>query len=231
MIGTKILIVEDEVKLLMAMHQWLTERQFIVETASDAKVALELARNKKYSVIVCDIVMPQMTGLDFLRQIRNEGILTPVILLTALSDMEDKVEGFEAGADDYLTKPFDFQELTLRIMALARRPIDTYKGNNMLVYDKLVLNLATKEVIREGKIIALTPREYDLVEYFLRNPERVISKLEIAEKVWKLDFDTGTNVIEVYVNFLRKKIDNGFEKKLIHTQYKIGYILRNADSE
>lgn len=229
--NTRILLIEDEIKLLKATFQWLSEKGYVVETASNTRTALELLRSKQYSIIISDIVMPNITGLELLRQIRSEGITTPVILLTALGDIEDKIEGFEAGADDYLTKPFDFQELALRIRAVARRPINTYKAHNILQYDSLTLNLNSKEVTRENTLLTLTPREYDLIEYFLRNPEKVISKSEIAEKVWKMDFDTGTNVIEVYVNFLRKKIDANFEKKLIHTQYKIGYILKNADSE
>jgi DNA-binding response OmpR family regulator len=194
-------------------------------------MGLALAKKNNYSVIVSDIVMPQLSGLDLLRQLRAEEINTPVILLTALNDLDDKTEGFEAGADDYLTKPFDFQELFLRIKALARRPIDTYKHDNSLKFYDLEMNLETKEFFRQGKKILLTPREFDLMEYFLRNPERVISKIEIAESVWKLDFDTGTNVVEVYVNFLRKKVEAGFDTKLIHTQFKTGYILSNPEKK
>jgi two-component system, OmpR family, copper resistance phosphate regulon response regulator CusR len=224
---TKILLIEDETKLLMATYQWLSERHYQVETASDGNKGLALARKNNYSIIVSDIIMPQLSGLELLRTLRSEGIHTPVILLTALNDMDDKIEGFEAGADDYLTKPFDFQELLLRIKAIARRLVDTYQSTNILKFDELEMNLDSKEFTRQGKIIMLTPREYDLMEYFLRNPNRAISKIEIAEKVWKLDFETGTNVVEVYVNFLRKKIENGFEKKLIHTQFKTGYILKD----
>jgi two-component system, OmpR family, copper resistance phosphate regulon response regulator CusR len=224
---TRILLIEDELKLLMAMHQWLTERNYLVETASNGSAGLALARKNDYAIIVSDVVMPQLTGLEVLKTLRSEGIQTPIILLTALNDMDDKIEGFEAGADDYLTKPFDFQELFLRIKAIARRPIDTYQFNNILKFDELEMNLDSKDFSRQGKKILLTPREYDLMEYFLRHPNRAISKTEIAEKVWKLDIETGTNVVEVYVNFLRKKVENGFDKKLIHTQFKTGYILGN----
>lgn len=223
----RVLLIEDELKLLMALHKGLAERQIIADTASDGKSGLELAQKNNYSVIVSDIILPHFSGIEIIRQLRAEGIKTPVILLTALGDLEDKTEGFEAGADDYLTKPFDFQELYLRIRAIARRPIDTYKNTNILKFLDVEMNLETKEVSRLGKKIILTPREFDLLEYFLRNPERVISKIEIAEKVWKLDFDTGTNVVEVYVNFLRKKLEADFDSKLIHTQFKTGYIFGN----
>lgn len=220
----RVLLIEDELKLLMTMHKGLLEQQIKADTASDGKVGLELAQKNNYAVIVSDIILPHISGIEILKKLRLEKNNTPVILLTALSDLDDKTEGFEAGADDYLTKPFDFQELYLRIRALARRPVDTYKNSNTLNFLDVEMNLDTKEVTRSNKKITLTPREYDLLEYFLRNPERVISKVEIAEKVWKLDFDTGTNIVEVYVNFLRKKLESEFDTKLIHTQFKIGYI-------
>lgn len=223
----RVLLIEDELKLLLALHKGLAERQIYSDTASNGKMGLELALKNSYSVIVSDIVLPHFSGIEIIKQLRAEGIKTPIILLTALGDLEDKTEGFEAGADDYLTKPFDFQELYLRIKALSRRPIETYKETNVLKFGEVEMNLDTKEVNRLNKKIVLTPREFDLLEYFLRNTDRVISKLEIAEKVWKLDFDTGTNVVEVYVNFLRKKLETDFETKLIHTQFKTGYIFGN----
>ncbi|MFZ4545171.1 MAG: response regulator transcription factor [Saprospiraceae bacterium] len=223
-----ILLIEDEVKLLKAMHQGLIENGFRVETAPNGMTGLQFASKNEYAVIVSDIVMPQMSGLEVLKQLRINGNRTPVILLTALSHMDDKVEGFEAGADDYLTKPFDFQELILRIKAVARRPVESYKQDNILHFSDIEMNLNSREVKRNGNKILLTPREFDLMEYFLRHPRRVISKTEIAEKVWKLDFETGTNVVEVYVNFLRKKIDSGYAQKLIHTQFKTGYILSDS---
>jgi two-component system, OmpR family, copper resistance phosphate regulon response regulator CusR len=221
----KILLIEDEVKLLRAMQEWLSGHNYTVHTAAEPKMGLALAKTNNYAVIVSDITMPQISGLDILRDLRTQGIMTPFILLTALGHIDDKIEGFEAGADDYLTKPFDFQELLLRIKALARRPVDTYINANVLTYSDIEMNIATKDFCRNGKKINLTPKEYELMEYFLRNPERVISKMEIADKVWQLDFETGTNVVEVYINFLRKKVETGFSQKLIHTQFKIGYIL------
>jgi len=164
-----------------------------------------------------------------LRLLRAQGNNTPVILLTAMGQTDDKVSGFEAGADDYLTKPFEFRELLMRIRALARRPVETYQILPVLKFADMEMNLQTKEFFREGLRIQLTPREFALMEFFLRNPGRVISKTEISERVWNLNFDTGTNVIEVYVNFLRKKVDRGFSRKLIHTQFKTGYVLREEN--
>ena len=227
----KILLLEDEMKLLMAMYQGLTEQQMQVHTATDGKTGLTLAQKHNYSVIVSDIVMPSLSGLEFLKQLRSEGNHTPIILLTALSHMDDKIEGFEAGADDYLTKPFDFQELVLRIKALARRPVESYQVPTNLTFEELDMNIHTKEFFVDGKKVILTPREYDLMAYFLKNPGRVISKTEIAERVWHLDFETGTNVVEVYVNFLRKKIERDFDKRFIHTQFKTGYVLRGAEEK
>ena len=155
--------------------------------------------------------------------------LLPVILLSARSGEESALEGLEAGADDYLTKPFEFRELLMRIRALARRPVETYQILPVLKFADMEMNLQTKEFFREGRRIQLTPREFALMEFFLRNPGRVISKTEISERVWNLNFDTGTNVIEVYVNFLRKKVDKGFSRKLIHTQFKTGYVLREEN--
>ena len=174
-------------------------------------------------------MMPEMSGLDLLRRLREKGNRTPVILLTAMGQTDDKVTGFEAGADDYLTKPFEFRELLMRIRALARRPVDTYQPSPILRFAGVEMNLETKDFLRDGQRILLTPREFALMEFFLRNPGRVISKAEISERVWNLNFDTGTNVIEVYVNFLRKKVDKGFSKKLIHTQFKTGYVLREEE--
>jgi len=208
------------------LQQGLEENEWTVDSASDGLSGLQLARQHEYDVIVSDITMPGLTGLQLCRQLRDEGLATPILLLTALSQTEDKITGFDAGADDYLAKPFEFRELLARIKALARRPTATFKTENILRFKDLELDLDAKTVQRSGKEILLTPREFALLEYFLRNPGKVLSKTEIAEKVWDLDFDTGTNVIEVYVNYLRNKMDKGFEQKLIHTQFGQGYILK-----
>lgn len=222
----KVLLIEDEPKMVLSLKKGLEEHLIEVDAASDGLSGSRLAEANEYSVIISDVMMPEMSGLDLLRQLRSQNNHTPVILLTALGQTDDKVIGFEAGADDYLTKPFEFRELLMRVRALARRPIDTYQSAPILRFADVEMNLESKEFVRDGKKITLTPREFALMEYFLRNPGRVISKTEISERVWNLNFDTGTNVIEVYVNFLRKKVDRDFPQKLIHTLFKTGYVLR-----
>jgi len=225
----KVLLIEDEPKMARSLKKGLEEHQIDVDAALNGPEGYQLATENEYAVIISDIVMPEMDGIELLRRLRAMGNRTPVILLTALGQTDDKVIGFEAGADDYLTKPFEFKELLMRIRALARRPVETYQSTPSLHFADLEMNPETKEFSRDGQKIALTPREFALMEYLLRNPGRVISKNEISERVWNLHFDTGTNVIEVYVNFLRKKIEKGFSQKLIHTQFKNGYILREEE--
>lgn len=222
----RVLLIEDEPKMIRSLKKGLEEHAIEVDAAPDGATGRKLAESNDYSVIISDVMMPEMNGLDLLRRLREKGNRTPVILLTALGQTDDKVTGFEAGADDYLTKPFEFRELLMRIRALARRPVETYQSSPVLRFADVEMNLETKEFTRSGQRILLTPREFALMEYFLRNPGRVISKTEISERVWNLNFDTGTNVIEVYVNFLRKKVDKNFPQKLIHTQFKTGYALR-----
>ena len=212
--------------MVRSLKKGLEEHQIEVDFAYDAVLGKRLTQSNDYAVIISDVILPGMNGFELLRQIRREGNHTPVLLLTALGQTDDKVEGFDAGADDYLTKPFEFRELLMRVKALARRPVESYQPDMELRFSDMFMNLRTKEFFRASRKIPLTPREFALMEYFLRNPGRVISKTEISEQVWNLDFDTGTNVIEVYVNFLRKKIEKGFDKKMIHTQFKNGYILR-----
>lgn len=209
-----------------SLQQGLEEHGWTVNTASDGLSGLRLAQQSDYDVIVSDITMPGMTGLDLCRRLRQEGNSTHILLLTALSQTDDKVIGLDAGADDYLAKPFEFKELVARIKALARRPTTNLRAENILRFHDIEQDLDAKTVRRAGKEILLTPREFGLLEFFLLNPGKVLSKLEIAEKVWDVDFDTGTNVIEVYVNYLRNKIDKGFEPKLIHTQFGQGYVLK-----
>lgn len=222
----RVLLIEDEPKMVRSLKKGLEENQIAVDCAYDGTTGRLLCDRNDYAVIVSDVILPGMNGLELLRHLREQGNRTPVLLLTALDQLDDKAFGFEAGADDYLTKPFEFRELLLRIRALARRPVETYQASPALRFADIEMNLETKEFFRAGHKIALTPREFALMEYFLKNPGRVISKTEISEKVWNLNFDTGTNVVEVYVNFLRKKVDRDFPIKLIHTQFKNGYILR-----
>ncbi len=222
----KVLLIEDEPKMVRSLRKGLEEHLIEVDSAGDGLSGQILAERNDYAVIISDVILPGLSGIELLQLLRSKGSRTPVLLLTALDQTDDKVTGFEAGADDYLTKPFEFRELLMRVRALARRPVETYQSSPSLRFAELEMNLDSKEFFREGQKIALTPREFALMEYFLRHPGRTISKTEISERVWNLNFDTGTNVIEVYVNFLRKKVDRGFEKKLIHTQFKTGYILR-----
>ena len=222
----RILLIEDETKTLQSLRQGLEEYGWTVNTASDGQSGLRLAQQSNYDVIVSDITMPGMSGLELCRQLRQEGSVTPIMLLTALNQTDDKVVGLDAGADDYLAKPFEFKELVARVKALARRPTSTLRTENILRFHDLEQDLNAKTVRRAGKEIMLTPREFALLEFFLLNPGKVLSKIEIAEKVWDVDFDTGTNVIEVYVNYLRNKMDKGFDQKLIHTQFGQGYVLK-----
>lgn len=222
----KILLVEDEPKMLRSLCKGLKEHAIEVDAVADGLAGMDMAKANDYTVIVSDVIMPGMNGIEMIKLLRASGNQTPILLLTALSQTDEKVSGFDAGADDYLTKPFEFRELLGRLRALARRPVSSYQTVAMLSFADVLMNLETKEFFRDGHKITLTPREFALMEYFLRNPGRMISRTEISERVWNLNFDTGTNVIEVYVNFLRKKIERGFSKKLIHTQFKTGYILR-----
>jgi len=226
----RILLVEDELKTLLSLRQGMEEQGWTVNTATEGDSGLRLASNDDYDVIVSDITLPGIGGLDLCAQLRHKGILTPILLLTALSDTDDKVAGLEAGADDYLAKPFEFKELLARIKALARRPTTSVRPENILRFADVELDLDARKVNRGGKEIALTPREFSLLEFFLRNPGVVLSKVAIAEKVWDLNFDTGTNVIEVYVNYLRNKLDKGYDQKLLHTLFGQGYVLREEHS-
>jgi two-component system, OmpR family, copper resistance phosphate regulon response regulator CusR len=224
----KILLIEDEVKTVNALKQGLEENGCIVDVAYDGDMGLKLAARGDYAVIISDVILPQINGIEMLRQLRNLEVRTPVILLTALDQTDDKVQGFEEGADDYVVKPFEFKELLARTRALARRAHLVAPENrpNLLTFADVVLNFDTVECTRSGKKINLTPREFAFMEYLIRNQGRAVSKSEIAGKVWDIHFDTGTNVVEVYVNYLRNKIDKPFDNKLIHTVFGTGYILK-----
>lgn len=224
----KILLVEDERKIADSISKGLRELAYHVETAYDGSIGLRLFENRDFNLIITDINLPGVNGYELCKIVRSRNQHIPVIMLTALSSMDDKIGGFDAGADDYLVKPFEFKELVVRIRALLKRTMNQQlpSGNILRVAD-LELNVDTKEVQREGVGISLTAKEFQLLEYFMRNVNRVLSRGDIAEKVWDLDFDTKTNVIDVYVNFLRKKIDRDFENKLIHTQVGMGYIMKD----
>ncbi len=222
----RILVIEDEVKTLQLIKQGLEEQQWEVDIAYDGLMGFQLASRQEYSLIISDIILPGINGLDLCRKLRLSNVTSPILLLTALGTTDDKIVGLDAGADDYLAKPFEFRELLARVRALTRRNSRSTNTENILKIADLSMDLNAKVVLRDGKQIALTAKEFGLLEYFLRHQGRVISKVELAEKIWDVTFDTGTNVIEVYVNFLRKKIDKDFSVKLLHTQIGMGYVLK-----
>ncbi len=220
----RILVVEDEVKVGSFIRRALEEDSAAVDLCIDGGQGLEWALSGSYDAIILDLMLPGLPGLEVLKQIRKEGLQTPILILTARSQVGQKVQGLDAGADDYLTKPFAIEELLARIRVLIRRGSGEAKGT--LEVDDLMLNPASREVTRSGRRIELTAKEYALLEYMMRNAGRVLTRPMIAEHVWNLDFDTFTNVIDVYVNYLRNKIDKGQERKLIHTVRGSGYVLK-----
>ena len=226
----KILLVEDEKKIAESLKKGLSEQHYHVEVAFDGIIGKKLFETFPFDLIILDINLPGMNGYDLCREIRKKSEQIPVIMLTALSATDDKIEGFDAGADDYIVKPFDFKELLVRIRALLKRIYQSTPSGNMLKVADLVMNLDSKEVTRADVPVSLTTKEFQLLEYLVRNKNRVVSRADIALNVWDIDFDTKTNVIDVYVNFLRKKVDKDFETKLIHTQVGMGYILKENHS-
>jgi len=227
MTGINILIVEDEKKIADSLKQGLSENGFFTQVAYDGNMGLKLFRHGIFNLVILDINLPGMNGYELCKAIRNIDPKVPVMMLTAMSAVEDKIEGFDAGADDYIIKPFDFRELLVRVRALLKRLHRTVPAGVQLRADDLIMNLDTKEVIRSGQTISLTAKEFQLLEYLLRNKNRVLSRADIALNVWDIDFDSGTNVIDVYVNYLRKKIDKSFDTTLIHTQVGMGYVLKD----
>lgn len=184
-----------------------------------------MVADNSYDLIVLDVNLPDQNGMDTARHIRRDGFKGPILMLTALSSTKDKIHGLDAGADDYLTKPFDFDELLARIRALTRR--NTGSENSKIRFADIELDLVHRKVQRDNKEINLTSREFSLLEYFMRHPNRPLTRVEISEHVWDVNFDTNTNVIDVYINMLRKKVDSPFDKKLIHTMVGYGYILKD----
>lgn len=222
-----ILIIEDEERIATLVKRGLEENGYMAAIAYDGLMGKKLALQNNYDLIITDIILPKINGIDLCREIRAAKPDIPIIMLTALGTTDDKVEGFDAGADDYLVKPFDFRELHVRIRALMKRKsgITTNQGF-ILKYADLELNNQTKVVKRSGMEINLTPKEFKLLEYMMQHSERVLSRTEIAEKVWDTHFDTGTNFIDVYINYLRNKIDKNFNPKLIHTKSGMGFIFK-----
>lgn len=227
----KILVIEDEKRIAELLYKGLGEFDFEVTLAFDGDTAKRLIRSNIYDLIITDIILPHHNGFELTQYSKDMHPEIPIIMLTALGTTDDKLDGFDAGADDYLVKPFDLRELNARINVLLKRSKDK-KGQvrqNELRYDELIMQLDTRKVTRLDYEIKLTPKEFNLLKYFLENPERVLLRTEIAQKVWDTHFDTGTNFIDVYINYLRGKIDKRFEKKYIHTSPGVGFILTKGE--
>ncbi len=219
----RILVVEDEHKIANSLKRGLEQEGWAVDVVYDGVKGYDLAATEDYDVIILDLLLPEMDGLTVCQKLRNEKIQTPILILTAKGQLEDKVEGLNVGADDYLVKPFAFEELLARVRALIRRPKQTI--NNILQYDDLILNTLTYEVKRAQKLIKLSKKEFSLLEYLLRHPETVLTKEQIINHVWNYDADILPNTVEVYIGYLRKKIDRPFKhkKNLIQTIRGFGY--------
>jgi len=220
----RILIVEDEKKVASFIKKGLEEEYFSVDTAYNGKDGLVLASTEEYDLIILDVMIPFMDGITLTKELRKRKILTPILLLTVKDAVNDKVEGLDSGADDYLTKPFAFEELTARVRALLRR-VETQKSSVLTAAD-LKVDLISHSVTRNNNEIILTQKEFSILEYLLRNKNRIVSRMKLIEHVYDYHFDTETNVIDVYINKLRTKIDYGHDKKLIHTVRGSGYILK-----
>lgn len=225
-----ILIVEDDQRLAALIQRGLQQEGYNTLIAFDGDVGKKLALQQPIHLIIMDIILPGYNGIELCKLVKSKMPQIPVIMLTALGTTDDKVEGFDAGADDYLVKPFDFRELYVRIRSLLKRSQQQQPAGDLIKYADLEMNILTKTVKRGQTEIALTPKEFSLLEFFLSNPERVLSRDEIAEKVWDTRFDTGTNFIDVYINYLRKKIDKPFKNKLIHTRTGMGFVLKDDEN-
>ncbi len=222
-----ILVVEDEKKVASFIKRGLEEEGFTVDLAHDGEEGVNMAMDKPYDLILMDVMLPKMDGLSAIKTLRQNNIQTPVLCLTAKDAVDDIVSGLDSGSDDYLTKPFAFAELVSRTKALIRR--NSHDRGAELVFADIRLDPVSHKVWRADQEIDLTTKEYSLLEYFMRNPNQALSRTMIAEQVWDYTFDTFTNIIDVYVNYLRKKIDRNFDKKLIHTVRGVGYILREPE--
>jgi heavy metal response regulator len=219
----RVLVVEDEPGIALFVRQGLSEAGYAVDVAGDGEEGLDYALAAEYDAIVLDILLPQMDGLDLLRELRDRGLMTPVLLLTARDTVEDRVQGLDAGADDYLVKPFAFSELLARIRALLRRP--PLQAEAVLRVGDLEMDIARHEVRRAQRVIELSPREFALLEYLMRHPTQVLSRTQIIEHVWNFDFSYDSNVVDVYVGYLRHKLNRGSDTPLIHTVRGVGYRL------
>lgn len=224
----KILIVEDERKIADTLKFGLNEKGFDVDVAYDGNLGYRLFSSNDYDIIILDINLPGMNGYDLCKAIRSKNQSVPVLMLTSMRALNDKIEGYNAGADDYMVKPFEFKELVLKISSLLKRSAQqNFPVGNVLKALDLEMNLDSKEVKRGNKIINLTAKEFQLLEYLLRNKNKVVSRVDIAINVWDIDFETNTNVIDVYISYLRNKVDKHSQHKLIQTHVGMGYILKD----
>lgn len=224
-LGMKILVVEDEKKVASFIKKGLEEEYYSVDVAFDGKEGSKLALNEEYDLIILDLMLPYKDGISILKEIRNEKIFTPVLILTARDTVQDKVNGLDTGADDYLSKPFSFEELLARIRALLRR--NSLEKNNYLQAGDLKLDIEKHKIFRNDVEIILTPKEFAVLEYLLRNKNRVISRTKLSEHIYEFHFDPETNVIDVFINKLRNKVDKGFEKQVIQTVRGVGYLIKD----
>jgi len=223
----KIGLAEDDVKIASLVKSGLEEHNYSVTTIPDGFMALYTFKEEEFDLIILDVMMPGMNGIEVCRLLRESNKEVPILMLTALGSVDDKVLGLSSGADDYLVKPFHFKELLARIEALLRRHQPVFaQQKNILSFEDIILDTYSKTVKRAEKDIQLTAKEFTLLELFLKNPNRLLSRQYIAENAWDISFDTGTNVIDVYVNLLRNKIEKGFDRKLIHTKIGMGYIMK-----
>jgi two-component system, OmpR family, copper resistance phosphate regulon response regulator CusR len=223
-----ILIVEDEQKIADTLKLGLSENGYQADVAYDGIIGLKLFESNSFSLVVLDINLPVLNGYELCRKIRSKNAQIPIIMLTALSSLDDKIEGYDSGADDYIIKPFEFNELLMKIRVLLKRTTNqNVPTGNVLKAGDLEMNLDSKEVKRNDIPINLTAKEFQLLEYLLRNKNKVVSRADLAINVWDIDFDTNTNVIDVYINYVRNKIDKQFDQKLIQTQVGMGYILKD----
>ena len=220
-----ILLIEDEPKVTAFIKKGLEEQNHHVSVAYDGRFGERMALENEYDLIILDVILPYVNGLDVCTGIRKFKADIPILMLTALGTIDDKVSGFNSGVDDYLVKPFHFEELLMRINALGRRKTLSFPGMVYTIGD-LEMDTYKKNVRRAGKEIILTAKEFGMLELLMINKNRVMSRAHIAESVWGIDFDRGTNAIDVYINYLRNKIDKGFDKKLIHTVIGMGYVLK-----
>lgn len=220
----RILVVEDEKALAKTLKKGLSEEGYSVDVAYDGEEGRFMAETEPYDLLILDIMLPKMDGISILKSLRKQGVKTPVLMLTAKDAVSDKIKGLDTGADDYLTKPFDFEELLARVRALFRRKGEIKSA--VIIIGDLELDTASHQVKRGGREISLSAREYALLEYLAYNKGKVVTRTDISEHIYDYDFDLDSNIIDVYINFLRNKIDKGFDKKLIHTVRGAGYILK-----